>query len=70
MVISYEVYETSLHRVSYEMTMSVRFCLPYDCFELNFIVFKVDIAHNVVTDVIMMLHVRAKMLRNVVIIFS
>ena len=68
MVISYEVYETSLRRVSqisYEMTMSVRFCLPYDRFKLGFIVFKVDITRNVVTDVVMTLHVRAKMLCNV-----
>ena len=51
--------------VSYEMTMSVRFCLPYDRFKLDFIVFKVDNTHKVVTDVVMTLHVRAKMLCNV-----
>ena len=44
--ISYEIYETSLRRVayiSYEMSTSVRFCLSYDRFKLDFIVFKVDI---------------------------
>ena len=40
MVISYEIYETSL---SYEMTTSVRFYLSYDLFTLDFIVVKVDI---------------------------
>ena len=43
------------------MTTSVRFCLSYDHFKLDFIVFKVDI----VTDVVMTLPVRAKMLCNV-----
>ena len=46
MVILYEIYETSLRRVSYisyEMTTSVRFCLSYDRFKLDFIVYKVDI---------------------------
>ena len=38
--------------ISYEMTTSVRFCLPYDRFRLDFIV-------------VMTLHVRAKMLCNV-----
>ena len=52
------------------MTTSVRFCLRYDCFKLDFIVFKVDIIsiennQSVVTDVVMTLHVRAKMLCNV-----
>ena len=45
-VISYEIYETSLRRVSeisYEMTTSVRFCLSYDCFKWGFIALKVDI---------------------------
>ena len=32
-VISYEIYETSLRRVSYEMTSSVRFCLSYVYFK-------------------------------------
>ena len=44
-VISYEIYETSLRRVliiSYEMTRSVRFCLSYDHLKLNFIAFKMD----------------------------
>ena len=46
MVILYEIYETSLRRVSYisyEMITSVRFCLSYDRFKLDFIVYKVDI---------------------------
>ena len=46
MVISYESYETSLWRVSYisyEMTTSVRFCLSYDCPQLDFIALNVDI---------------------------
>ena len=47
MVISYEIYETSLCRVSkisYEMTTSVRFCLSYDSFILKLIAFsKVNI---------------------------
>ena len=45
-VISYEIYETSLRRVSwisYEMTTSVRLCLSYDCLKWDFIAFKVDI---------------------------
>ena len=45
MVISYEIYETSLRRVSqisYKMTMSVRFCLSYDSLKLDFIAFKID----------------------------
>ena len=42
-VISYEIYETSLRRVSYEMTMSVRFCLSYYCFKWGFIALKDDI---------------------------
>ena len=45
MVISYEIYETSLWQVSsisYEITTSVRFCLSYDHFKLDFIIFKVD----------------------------
>ena len=31
------------HKISYEMIKSVRFCLSYDPFKLDFIVFKVDI---------------------------
>ena len=44
-VISYEIYETSLRRVSYtsyEMTMSERFCLSYDLFKLYIIAFRMD----------------------------
>ena len=69
-VISYETYETSLWRVSqnsYEMTTSVKFCLSYDRFKLDFIVFKVNIIsieNTLVTDAVMTLHVRAKMLCN------
>ena len=46
MVISYEVYETSLRRVllsSYEMTTSVRFYLSYDPLKRDFIAFKMNI---------------------------
>ena len=42
-VILYEVYKTSLQKVSYiwyEMTMSVRFCLSYDPLKWHFIAFK------------------------------
>ena len=45
-VISYEINERSIWRVSYilyEMTTSVRFCLSYARLKLDFIVFKVDI---------------------------
>ena len=35
-VISYVIYETSLWRVSYEMTTSVRFCLSYDSLIMGF----------------------------------
>ena len=48
------------------MTTCVRFCLSYERFKLDFIVFKVNIIsieNN--TDVVMALHVRAKMLCNV-----
>ena len=31
------------HKISYEVTTSVRFCLSYDPFKLDFIIFKVDI---------------------------
>ena len=31
------------HKISYEMTTSVRFCLSYDPFKLYCIIFKVDI---------------------------
>ena len=40
------------------MTMSVRFCLSYDCLKWDFIAFKVDIIsieNNVVTDGVMTL---------------
>ena len=50
------------------MTMSVRFWSPYGRFKLDFIAFKVEIVsvkRIVVTDVVMTLHVRAKMLCNV-----
>ena len=43
MVISYEIYETSLWLVSYEMTTSLRFCLSYDPLKRNFIAFKMII---------------------------
>ena len=45
MVITYEIYETSLRRVSltsYEMTTSVKFCLLYDPLKLDFIALKLD----------------------------
>ena len=45
-VISYEIYETSLRRVSlisYELTASVRFCLSYDPLKWDFIAFKMNI---------------------------
>ena len=45
-VISYEIYETSLWRVScisYEMTMSVSFCVSYDLLIWDFIAFKMNI---------------------------
>ena len=43
MVISYEIYETSLLQVlkiSYEITTSVRFCLSYDPLKRDFIMFR------------------------------
>ena len=46
MVISYEVYEMSLRRVSYisyEMTTSVRFCLLYGPLKGHFLAFKLNI---------------------------
>ena len=46
MVISNEIYETSLWRVSYisyEMTTSVKFCLSHDPLKWDFISFKVII---------------------------
>ena len=46
MVNSYEIYETSLQRVStisYEMTTSVRFCLTYNPLKWDFIAFKMNI---------------------------
>ena len=45
-VISYELYETSLRRVSlisYKMTTNARFCLSYDSLILNIIALKVNI---------------------------
>ena len=44
MVILYEIYETSIRRVSYisyEITTSVRFCLSYDYFKWDFIALRV-----------------------------
>ena len=46
MVISYEIYETSLRRVSlisYEMTTRVRFFLSFDPLKWVFIAFKLNI---------------------------
>ena len=45
MVISYEIYEKSILRVSeisYEMTTSIRFCLLYDPLQWDFIAFKMN----------------------------
>ena len=45
-VISYEIYKTSLWRVSqisYEMTTRVRFCLSYDPLKRDFIAFRMNI---------------------------
>ena len=45
-VISYEIDETSIRRVSsisYEMTTWVRFCLSYDPLKWDFIAFKMNI---------------------------
>ena len=45
-----------LHKFHIKMTTSVRFCLSYDRFKLEFIAFKVDIIsieNNVVRDVFM-----------------
>ena len=61
-IILYEIYETSLRRVSsvsYVMTTSVRFCLSYDPLKWNFTAFKTNIISirkqivdtNVVNDV-------------------
>ena len=46
------------------MTTSVRFCLSYDRFKLDIIVFKVDIisVENNTLSIVMTLRVRAKML--------
>ena len=49
MVILFDIYETSLRRVSYisyEMTTSVRFCLTYDRLKWDFIAFKMNIFHE------------------------
>ena len=32
--------------ISYEMTTSVRFCLSYDRYKLDFVVFKLDIMYR------------------------
>ena len=71
-LISYEIYETNLRRVSsisYEMITSVRFCLSYDPLKGNFIVFKMNIMsirkRIVDTDVLITLRVRAKVLLHV-----
>ena len=61
-IISYEIYETSLRHVSlisYGMTTSVRFCLSYDPFKCDFITFIMNIISirkrfadtNIVSDV-------------------
>ena len=45
-VILYEIYETSLRRVSsisYEMTTSVRYCLSYERLKWDFVIFKMNI---------------------------
>ena len=42
MVISYEIYEPSLRRISYEMTTSVRFCLSNDPLKRDFIACKMN----------------------------
>ena len=42
MVISYEIYEISRLRVSYEMTMNVRFCLLYNSSKKGFITAKLN----------------------------
>ena len=69
MVILYEIYETSLRRVSlisYEMTTSVRFCLLYDPFKWDYIAFKmiiISIGNALLTRTLSMtLRLRAKVL--------
>ena len=45
-VISHEIYETSLRRVSLisdEMTRSVRFCSSYDSLKIDFFAFQMNI---------------------------
>ena len=45
-VISYEIYETSLRRVSlisYEMITRIRSCLSFDPFKWDFIAYKINI---------------------------
>ena len=45
-IISYEIYETSLRRdseISHEMITSVRFCLSYDPLKWIFIAFRMNI---------------------------
>ena len=46
MVISYEFMKRAFdefHKISYDMTTSVKFCLSYDPFNLDFIIFKVGV---------------------------
>ena len=40
---SYKIYETSLQRISYEITTSVRFCLSCDISEWDFIDYEMNI---------------------------
>ena len=71
MVFSYEIYETSLRRVSlisYKMTTSVRFFLSYDPCKLDFIGVKLgNISENALLTrtLSMTLRLRAKMLLHV-----
>ena len=73
-VISYEVYETGLWRVSlisYEMTTNVRLCLSYDymTFKLQFMAVEAKTffsrKHNAVTDDVMTLCASNQVLCNV-----
>ena len=71
-VISYEIYETSLRRVSlisYEMTTSVRFCLSYVPLKWDFFAFKmiiISIRNALLTRTLSMtLCLRAKVLLHV-----
>ena len=50
----------------HEMTINVRFCLSYGCFKLDFnIGYYFNRKRNVVTNIVMTLHVHAKKLPNV-----